>query len=75
MDLIADCHADPLIWSRDLLEPNQTRGHVDIPRLLAGNVGLQGFGIVTKLPRGANIDKNDNDTDIVTLLVFAQVFI
>ena len=37
---IADMHADPLLWARDLSQ-HARRGHVDVPRLLEGNVGLQ----------------------------------
>jgi microsomal dipeptidase-like Zn-dependent dipeptidase len=45
---------------------------VDVPRLLAGNVALQGFTIVTKTPRGLNIDRNDDRSDQVQLLALAQ---
>ena len=60
--VVADLHADPLLWGRDLLERG-TRGHVDIPRLAEGNVALQVFGVVTQSPRGLNIERNDNSTD------------
>ncbi|MDX1539795.1 MAG: membrane dipeptidase [Geminicoccaceae bacterium] len=46
---IADLHADTLKWERDLLE-RASFGHVDLPRLVEGNVGLQVFTIVTKSP-------------------------
>lgn len=46
---IADLHADTLKWERDLLE-RADFGHVDLPRLVEGNVGLQVFTIVTKSP-------------------------
>ncbi len=69
--LIADLHADTLLWNRDLLERG-TRGHVDIPRLIEGNVALQAFTIVTKTPRGMNIENNDDSTDNVTLLAIAE---
>jgi membrane dipeptidase len=46
---IADLHADTLKWERDLLE-RSTWGHVDLPRLVEGNVALQSFTIVTKSP-------------------------
>ena len=48
--LIADLHADPLLLGRDLLAKSE-KEHVDIPRLILGNVALQGFGVVTKVPR------------------------
>lgn len=69
--LVADMHADSLLWNRDLLERG-SRGHVDIPRLIEGNVALQAFTIVTKTPRGMNIDANDDSTDNITLLAVAQ---
>ena len=47
-------------------------GQVDIPRLIKGNVGLQGFTIVTKSPRGQNINNNSADTDRITDLVIAS---
>ncbi len=69
--LIADMHADSLLWSRDLLRRSDI-GHVDIPRLIEARVGLQAFTIVTKSPRGQNIDRNDADTDRITDLVIAS---
>ncbi|HKS41258.1 MAG TPA: dipeptidase [Blastocatellia bacterium] len=69
--LVADLHADSLLWNRDLLD-RATRGHVDIPRLIEGNVALQAFTIVTKTPRNMNIDSNTSDTDNITLLAIAE---
>jgi membrane dipeptidase len=69
--LVADLHADSLLWARDLLERG-TRGHVDIPRLIEGNVALQAFTIVTKTPRNQNIENNTGDTDNITLLAIAE---
>ena len=69
---IADLHADSLLWDRNLLT-RSTRGHVDIPRLIEGNVALQVFTTVTKTPRGLNIERNDDRTDSITLLMFAQL--
>ena len=46
---IADLHADTLNWARDPLE-RSLFGHVDVPRLLDGNVALQVFSIVTRSP-------------------------
>lgn len=48
--LIADLHADPLLLGRDLVVKSK-KAHIDIPRLILGNVALQGFGVVTKVPR------------------------
>ncbi|CDM89357.1 dipeptidase [Xenorhabdus bovienii] len=68
---IADLHADTLLWGRDLLD-RSTRGQVDIPRLIDGNVAVQVFAVVSKSPRGLNIEKNSAETDNVTLLALAQ---
>jgi microsomal dipeptidase-like Zn-dependent dipeptidase len=64
---IVDLHADPLLWGRSLLERG-TRGHVDLPRLIEGNVAVQVFGVATKSPRRLNIERNDDRSDNVTLL-------
>ncbi len=69
--MVADLHADSLLWDRDLLKENDW-GHVDIPRLIKGNIALQGFGVVTKTPRGLNIERNSATTDNIRLLSFAQ---
>ena len=69
--LVVDLHADSLLWDRDLLARN-SRGHVDIPRLIEGNVALQAFTIVTKVPRGLNIESNSDQSDIITLLAIAE---
>lgn len=54
---VIDLHADPLMWSRDLLTRNDY-GHVDVPRLIEGGVSLQVFSTVTHSPLGINIDRN-----------------
>lgn len=64
---LADLHADPLLWGRDL-NRRADFGHVDIPRLIEGNVALQVFGVPTQTPFGINIEQNDDTTDMVTLL-------
>jgi microsomal dipeptidase-like Zn-dependent dipeptidase len=69
--LIADLHADSLLWDRDLNVRGE-RGHVDVPRLIEGNVALQAFTVVTKTPRGMNIESNDGSTDNITLLAVAE---
>lgn len=69
--LVADLHADPLLWSRDLLARG-TRGAVDVPRLAEGNVALQVFGLVTKTPRGMNYEGNDDSTDNILLVSLLQ---
>ncbi|MEM6729959.1 MAG: dipeptidase [Myxococcota bacterium] len=64
---IADLHADSLLWPRDL-GVRSTEGQVDIPRLLEGNVSLQVFSVVTKVPKGQNPVRNRGDTDVIPLL-------
>jgi len=70
--LIADMHADTLLWNRDLLVEGG-RGQVDLPRLEAGNVALQIFSSVTKTPKHQNYDANGADSDNITLLTVAQM--
>ena len=69
--IVADLHADSLLWDRNLLRENAW-GHVDIPRLIKGNIALQAFSVVTKTPRGLNIERNSAASDNIRLLSFAQ---
>ena len=69
--VIADMHADELLWGRDPLE-RANHGHVDLPRLQDGNVALQVFSVVTKTPRDMNYDHNTGETDNITLLAILQ---
>ena len=72
--VIGDWHADTLLWNRDLNERG-TRGHVDIPRLIEGNVALQMFTAVTKTPAGMNYDHNSaHARDNITLLAIGQLW-
>ena len=70
---IADLHADTLLWKRNLLERSAV-GHVDLPRLQAGNVGLQVFAAVTKSPSGENYTANSDASDNITWLALAQLW-
>lgn len=70
---IADLHADTLLWSRNILD-RADRGHVDVPRLIEGNVTLQVFAAVTKVPDGLNYDENTADSDQITLAAIAQAW-
>ena len=45
---------------------------MDLPRLVEGGVALQAFTVVTKSPRGLNIERNDDRTDDITPLAIAQ---
>jgi microsomal dipeptidase-like Zn-dependent dipeptidase len=68
---VVDLHADSLLWGRDLLR-RAGYGHVDVPRLIEGNVALVGMAASTKVPRGVNLERNDDSTDDVTLLALAS---
>lgn len=68
---IADLHADSLLWARDLSR-RAARGHVDLPRLVAGNVGLQVFSIVTRVPRNLNMVSNEAGSDRIWQLALVQ---
>lgn len=68
---IVDLHSDCLLWNRDLLA-NNTRGHVDVPRLIAGKVAVQAFTVVTQMPPAIDFDGNEGTPDLITPLVIAQ---
>lgn len=69
---IADLHCDALLWNRDFFVKHNY-GHVDLPRMQAANMALQVFTIVSKTPRGINIEQNDDKTDNVAILSFGQL--
>ena len=70
---IADLHCDALLWDRNILEYHDY-GHVDIPRMQESNMAFQVFTIVSKVPEGINIIKNDaNAKDQITQLNFLQL--
>jgi len=69
--IVADLHADSLLWGRNLLR-RSSRGHIDLPRLAAGNVGIQAFTVVTTSPRGLNIYKNSDSTDMIRYIAIAE---
>jgi microsomal dipeptidase-like Zn-dependent dipeptidase len=69
--IIADLHADSLLWGRDLLE-RDTDGHIDIPRMADGNVALQIFSLPTKSPRGLNIERNEDNSDTIFWLALVD---
>ena len=69
---IADLHADPLLWPRDLLARGKA-GQLDVPRLIAGRVVLQVFGVPTQSPWGLNFERNSAETfDMQTPLAIAS---
>jgi len=66
--LVADLHADSLLFRRDLTR-RVSRGHVDLPRLREGGVGLQVLGVVTRVYSGTNVDRTEaSGLDLVRLL-------
>jgi membrane dipeptidase len=69
--LVADMHADTLLWDRDVLA-RSARGHVDVPRLAEGGVALQFFTVVSHTPYAANYDSNPEGLDAVTAIAFAE---
>lgn len=71
---IGDWHCDSLLWNRDLTKRCR-RGHVDLPRLVEGNVAVQVFTTVTKVPAGKNVVENvEKNRDQITLLALAQLW-
>jgi microsomal dipeptidase-like Zn-dependent dipeptidase len=68
---VVDLHADSLLWGRDLGR-RAGYGHVDVPRLVEGGVALVGFAASTHVPRRANLERNDDRTDDVTLIAVSQ---
>lgn len=68
---IADWHADNLLWDRNPLA-RKNHGHIDIPRLIEGNVTLQVMDAVIKTPKGQNYQSNTDETDNITALAIAN---
>ncbi|MEX0283500.1 MAG: dipeptidase [Paracoccaceae bacterium] len=72
--IVGDWHADTMLWTRDI-NKRYDRGHVDLPRLIEGGVGLQVFTAVTKSPSGLNYDSNSAESwDDITTLSVAQMW-
>ena len=70
---VADLHADSLLFGRNLLE-RSALGHVDLPRLKEGGVGLQVFSLPTIVPFGLNIENNERPgLDALTIAGLAQL--
>jgi membrane dipeptidase len=65
---IIDLHSDTMLWGRDPLARSAT-GHVDVPRMVEGNMALQVFSSTTKSPSGQNYESNSADApDQITLV-------
>ena len=70
---VMDWHCDSLLWDRNLLKRSKF-GHVDVPRLIEGNVLIQMFTAVTKSPTGQNYEENKADSDNITSLAIIQTW-
>lgn len=69
---VADLHCDMLLWDRNFFESHDY-GHVDLPRMQQANMAFQVFSIVSKVPKGINIERNDDKSDQIALLSFGQL--
>ena len=72
LPFIADLHCDALLWDRRLDRPHDY-GHVDLPRMQEANMAFQVFTVVSKVPAGINIEANDEHSDQIGWLHFAQL--
>lgn len=72
LPFVADLHCDMLLWDRNFFDEHEY-GHVDLPRMQSANVAFQAFTIVSKTPRGINIESNSAETDQIALLSFVQL--
>jgi microsomal dipeptidase-like Zn-dependent dipeptidase len=68
---VADMHCDAMMWTRNILERG-SHGHVDLPRLAEGNVSLQVFSAVTKIPLVPRHTRNSDRKDAMTPIALAQ---
>jgi membrane dipeptidase len=65
--LVADLHADSLLYGRDLLHRSRV-GHVDVPRLVEGGVALQALSACVRVASHLNVERNEDSSDDVRLL-------
>lgn len=72
LTFVADLHCDMLLWNRNFFGLHRY-GHVDLPRMQRSSMAFQVFTIVSKTPKGINIEKNDSTTDQIALLTFSQL--
>ena len=61
---IVDLHADSLLWGRDLAR-RSTLGHLDVPRLVEGNVAVQVLSAATRFPIPPRLSGNDGRRDLI----------
>jgi membrane dipeptidase len=69
---VLDWHSDTMLWQRDFLQ-RAKRGHVDLPRMQAGNMAVAVFTAATRAPMGQNVASNSAETgDMFTPMVIVQ---
>jgi membrane dipeptidase len=68
---IVDLHADTLMWPRNFLVQD-TRGHIDLPRMIEANAALEIFTATTKTPVGMNFRSTPDTLDMITPLIMLQ---
>lgn len=68
--VVADLHADSLLYGRDFLRRSDV-GHVDVPRLVEGNVAIQALAACVRVPRDLKPDLNADRGDDVRLIAMA----
>lgn len=69
--LVMDLHADTMMWERDFLA-RDARGHVDLPRMIAGNLAIEVFTATTRAPIGMNFDYTPDTIDMLMPLAMLQ---
>lgn len=68
---VADLHDDLLLWDRDPLRRSRA-GHTDLPRLQQGNVAVQVFSTVTRVPWRPDYERNAAGSDSIGVLAAAS---
>ena len=68
---VVDLHADTLMWPRNFLV-RDTRGHIDLPRMIEANAALEIFTATTKTPVGMNFRSTPDTLDMITPLIMLQ---
>jgi len=68
---VADLHCDVFLWHRDFLKRGAF-GHVDLPRMIEGNVALQGITAATRIPAEMNVEATPDRWDVLVPLSFFQ---
>ena len=69
--VVADLHADTMMWRRDFLKKNGL-GHVDLPRMIEGNLAIEVFTATTKAPVGMNFVSTPDTLNMLTSLAVLQ---